>query len=201
MDQVCYISEKGQKDLEMEKPSYNETAKTLTIKAANGMTIDAFAVRMLQLSGPGDTYNFCDVYSSGWIVDNKNFDNTTLDGHEAVIFLTSPKHDYQMELSLQMGDSSYSDEKLERALPIINVQVSIVEGDQNVYTVPAELVDVQDKLKCKNNTRCKLSEYVDIDNSANPIRLVTIYSNSTVNGRVPVWALNANIQEEYLNLI
>ena len=64
-----------------------------------------------------------------------------------------------------MGDASYSDNNT-RDMPIINIQVSIVEGNQDVFAVPSDIVDIRDKLNCSK--RCNLSEFIEIDNSTNP---------------------------------
>jgi len=195
---ACYIDQSAWKAQQMATPVYDEINKTLTFTGLDG-TIDAFEMSMIQLTGPNDTYNFCDVYSSGWYVDPDSYDDAQLDDSEMVVFLKSDKYDYNMELALQMGDGSYDDEKLNRTLPIINVQVSIVEGDQQVFTVPEDIVDVQDKLKC--TYRCKLREFVEIDINKDPKQLVKIYSNDTVKGRQLVWALNAVILEDFVNVM
>lgn len=62
----------------MASPVYDEVNKTLTFTGLDG-TIDAFEMQMIQLTSEQDTYNFCDVYSSGWYVDQDSYDDAQLD--------------------------------------------------------------------------------------------------------------------------
>ena len=65
----------------------------------------------------------CDVYSSGWHIDNKTFDASVLTKSEAMIDLVSDKYEYAFGLLLKLGDTSANGKKADT--PMLRIKLKV----------------------------------------------------------------------------
>lgn len=205
---ACYVGD----DLTFKKLSEpaNLTSdnKTKEYTTLDGSHIDIHNLKMIQFCGTQFESQIvdcmCDQSNFGAYKYVEEYDiNDTLSQSNASLVLDkqlgSWMRDEQFKMTIQMGDTQYSDASYTSRLPIINLKITknlltdelaSTKAHDSVFQVPEDIVNVTDHLKCSNADRCKLSEFVLIDTSPNPEYLVKVMSNSTYKGQTPIWTLN-----------